>query len=194
MWDEIGKWLWEHCPQLIVGAIVFWIAWKIKGLYHRFQKTEKECDKIESKIAPTLLSLDKSIHALITFLTTKHTDLQIGLFQAQSPIQLTPIGTEILEAIGGKKYVDNNLPYLISEMEKETFKSGLDVEVFSQSLLVREINSDAFTPIKNYIFNNPIYKKDAVVAQLNLGTVTHIIGIYLRDKYFDKHPALKATL
>jgi len=86
MVDVVLKWIAENYPAifivLILIAAAVWITLKVNAFYHRFEKAEKECEKIENKIAPTLSALDKSIialdksaHALITFLTTKHPDL-----------------------------------------------------------------------------------------------------------------------
>jgi hypothetical protein len=186
---------------------------------HRFKNNEKSCEKIphlekeiatsvnlsqniEKKIDNELLvfareqkeksaSIDKNIHALITFLSTKHTDMQGGFFIAKSPIQLTDSGIEILKATGGDRYVEGNLQYLISEMEKETYKSALDVQTFARTLLIKEIDSDQFTSIKNYIFQHPTYKIKEEQIPIDIGIVTSIIAIYLRDKYFEKHPALR---
>ncbi len=253
MLDLIVKWLSDHSPLFLAGALFFWLGWKIKALYLRFQKTEKacsqieiilvqldhrlqktetECGKIETVLIPALIiitqkiqsnevsieklnrqmevinrqmeainrhieiiyekieSIQNNFFVLIAFLATKHDDFPFDLLKSKSPFQLSDLGIEVLEAIGGKKYVDDNLSYLLAMMEKETFKSALDVEIFSKTILIKELTSDGFTPIKNYLFNNPYYEKEERKIRLSLESAIHLIGIYLRDKYFEKHPAL----
>ena len=105
-------------------------------------------------------------------------------------MQLTDLGNEILNAIGGKKYIDDNAASLIQKLSKETIKSALDVENYAKVILIQEYNSDAFTAIKNYIYQNPVYKKDALNVSLDVATISNIMGLYLRDKYFEIHPEL----
>ena len=197
MWSLIWKWIGDNYPALLIIAVIAWLSWKARGIFHRFEKTEAECKKIEDTVAPrltsidkTLNSIDKSFHALITFLATKHTDFNVNLYKSNSPMQLTDLGNEILNAIGGKKYIDDNAASLIQKLSKETIKSALDVENYAKVILIQEYNSDAFTAIKNYIYQNPVYKKDALNVSLDVATISNIMGLYLRDKYFEIHPEL----
>ncbi|MDI9357789.1 MAG: hypothetical protein QM528_02450 [Phycisphaerales bacterium] len=193
-----------YYPHLLFALLLSIIVWRISSYYHRFIKLETGHAKIETKLtaiesslanlSSSLANLSASFNSLVAYLSGKDNTMNVSIFVSKSPMELTPIGTEILELTGGKKYIDTNLPYLISEMEKEIFKSGLDVEIFSKNLLIREINSDGFTPIKNYIFNNPVYKKDDITVSLNLDIVIQIIGIYLRNQYFVKYPQLTRVL
>lgn len=202
MFEIAFKWVAENYPLLFIIAILIfsavWITSKAKDFYHRLEGAETECEKIEGKITPSLLAIDKSIngldksaHALITFLTTKHPDLKLDLLiKTNSPVQLTDLGSEILLAIGGKKYIDENTIYLINELSKESIKSALDVENYARIVLIREYSKDSFTPIKNYIYQNPEYKSGDKSYPLDLATISNLMGIYLRDKYFEVHPEL----
>lgn len=202
----------------LMGGVIY-VTIKVMKMLERFKKVEKTCDKkipdlenkidigvnlssiIEHKIdAQTeaahdlnlkLIGLSKNINTLVTFLTVKHTDLQSGLFQSFSPIQLTVDGIAVLNKSGGQNYVENHLTTLIQEMEKQDFKSALDVQNFATSLIIKEFDSDDFIHVRNYIFQNPVYRIKEKEIPINSPTMNQLIGIYLRDKYFDKHPELK---
>lgn len=204
--NSVKDMLLKHFPYTciliaaVIGAVIctIFIIKAIDTWKKKIHASEEECKKIEGQIVPRLASIDKSVasidkstHALITFLTTKHPDMNIDLFKAHSPIQLTDLGSEILDKIGGKIYIDNNSEYLLNKLAKEPIKSALDVENYSRILLLQEYNTDAFTPIKNYIYQNPVYKNGSAEVTLDTATISNVMGIYLRDKYFEKHPELK---
>ena len=53
---------------------------------------------------------------------------------------------------------------------------------------------DSFTHVKNYIYNNPVYKvSDTESVPIDLTKMANIIGIYLRDLYLQKHPELSTS-
>lgn len=214
MADIVLNWLKENCPLLLAAFILIAatvvVTRRISKLISRFSHVEMACKEIpeiksnvhlssalEYKIdqqTVTVQSLTTSIAQLITFLSTKHSDLSSALFRANSPIQLTETGIEVLEKSGGKKYLEDHLPDLISKMENEAFKSGLDVQNFALSLIMREFSSDDFVTIRNYIFQNPNFTAaDGQEIPLGATIVQQVISIMLRDKYFDKHPELKNT-
>lgn len=188
----------EHYPFLlciIVVAIgVTIIVWKASSFYHRLKKIETGHDGITpqlNEITKSVGSLSSSFNSLVTYLSGKDSTLNASLYVMRSPVQLTDLGTEILQIIGGKKYIDDNSIRLISEIEKQNFKSGLDIENYCKVILMKEFSSDSFVPIKNYMFQHPRYVKDNNTVQLDMPTVTNIMGIYLRNKYFEKHPELQ---
>ena len=98
---------------------------------------------------------------------------------------------------GGKKYIDENLASLIEELESKNPKSGLDVDDFSFSLLMRRAQLDGFIHLKNYIFQNPYYpnpKSPEEPFALDIMFICQVMAIYLRNKYCEKYPSLKTAL
>lgn len=78
------------------------------------------------------------------------------------------------------------------EMESQAFKSGLDVQNYASIISIKNFNSDEFIKIRDYIYQHPVYKvSDGSELQVTSQIISQIIGIYIRDKYFDKHPELK---
>jgi hypothetical protein len=216
MGSTFFKWLAENnflafmILLLVIASVVVTIA--IMKFYRRFKNAEESCKdiptlktnisqsiniansiekKLDETFLPKITSLDKSVHGLITFLSTKHTDIQAVLFVSKSPMQLTEIGEAILQQSGGKNYIDTNLDALLEIMTKQEFKSALDVQNFAVTLLIRESNSDGLTPIKNYLFQSPVYKAKDSDIPLDMALLSNVIGIYLRNKYFEKYPDLE---
>ncbi|MEJ0057024.1 MAG: hypothetical protein WDN75_16025 [Bacteroidota bacterium] len=138
---------------------------------------------MDTKLNLVLISVAKISTHLITT-----QGLAANVFEVKSPIELTAVGQKILIDIGGKKYIDENLPALIVEIEKKTPKSGLDVQICSTIILTEKTSEDGFTQIKNYIFQNPLYDFSLAGSKtppfnLDIGMAIQIMGIYLRNKY-----------
>lgn len=204
--SELLKWCFEHWPSLTAVVILIGIAivitYKLTTKYHHWTSkittSENECLKIDGHIVPRLTTIDTSIinlgssfDSLLVYLKSKDVTLDPRLIKAFSPIQLTEIGHAILEKSGGKTYVENNLGSLITDMEAQKFKSALDVQNYATIFFIKNFNSDDLITIRNYIYQNPTYKTADGEIQINISVINQIMGIYLRDKYFEKHPELK---
>lgn len=201
MIDEFGKYLWVHFPAVCVivslTICVGILCWKMFRLYGRLEKVEHHCTKIEeipaefTSVNSKLTTISTSIEKLFVFLNQQHTNFPTDLFIARSPIQLTEFGDKVLTGFGGKTYIDENIDSLISAMESVEFKSALDVQNHAQSILFSQTQSDGFTHIKNFIFNNPKYVIGESHTELTLPLALNLMSIYLRNKYFDIYPDLK---
>ena len=211
MFDEIWKIIVTHYPLIAtviaVAGVCIVTTWKISGKYHhwstRIQKTEVECAKIDTQLGPQLKTIHSSLNTLngsfnnlVVYLKAKHgEDMDVSIFITNSPIKLSPLGYRILEEIGGKEFVDNNIELLINEMDLEGIKTALDSQTYSPIIITKMSSIDSFTKVKNYVYNNPFYKEkrtgsNDIVVSLDMGTITNIMGIYLRDKYLERHPEL----
>ena len=135
---------------------------------------------IKDSIVDLKISNTRIVNGLITV------GCNPDILRATSPHNLTVLGEEILNDIGGKIYIDANEQDLISKIKNLNPKSELDVEDFSKQVLFDEFDSDNFIPIKNFIYNNPLYKN----VPLNQATIITILGIYLRNKYFLTYPTI----
>src|SRR6218665_1919062 len=226
MMEAIISYLLANAPSVVVllllGAIVYATyfitkkieegKYKIKSIETQGKELAVKIDAIDKKLTDKIDATDKKIDAIgkkmIDIIVAVNTissyldlkgkqklpvDINIGL----SPEELTPLGEEILNASGGKKYVDENLASLIEELESKNPKSGLDVDSFSFWLLMRHAQLDGFIHIKNYIFQNPYYpnpKSPKEPFSLDLEFICQVMAIYLRNKYCEKFPSLKTAL
>lgn len=208
--DSIVSYFLSHWPYftialaVIIALIV--ITWRIANAYHhwkgRVENTEKDCGKIDGHIFPKLDSIDSSINSLngsfnnlVVYLKGKDGSMDISLFRSRSPIALTELGERVLNAIGGKEFVDNNIELLIKEMDAHGIKTALDSQTFAPIIINKISNQDNFNKIKDYAFKNPYYKENEntereIRIPLDMGTITNVMGIYLRDKYLERHPEL----
>jgi hypothetical protein len=210
MFDEIYKIIIHHYPWIglmiaIVVAVIIG-TYKTTKLIFRFKKTEEDCKGVKTELTRIETSVEgvkesvnvmnSSLMNLIMYLKTKDKSLDTSLlFIIRSPIQLTEFGHHLLDDIGGKVAIDNNIEELLSKMETQDFKSGLDVQNYASLLIMTAFNNDEiFTSVKNYMFANPVYRyndgEKILQCQLDMTTVNTVLGIYLRDKYFEKHPEL----
>lgn len=212
--DTIFNWMWTHAPHLLIIIILIIltiiITVRVMRFNRRFVDTEDLCDDLRNKFVPDLHSkvggIDKKINLLLLSVTKISTHLitsqglAANIFEAKSPIELTELGVKILNEVGGKKYIDENANDLIAEIESRSPKSGLDVQTYSNAVLTYKTSEDGFTHIKNYVFQNPVYdlvvdgKQGKVSVSVDIGMVTQIMGIYLRNKYFEKYPEMKKDL
>jgi hypothetical protein len=195
MLSEIFKWCLDHAPLLaIILMIIGGTAYLTSRYLHwiaKITKSEDDCKKIEQEISPKLTNIQKDLRTLLMYLKSKDSAFDTTLFQSHSPIQLTPFGSDLLEKSGGKSYVDQNLNSLLSEIESRNFRAALDVETHTPIMLITHSSDDSFIGIKNFLYNNPVFKNSAgAEIQLDLSKITQVMGIYLRDKYFEKHPEL----
>ena len=109
------------------------------------------------------------------------------LTKSNSPITLTSIGEGLLNNYYGKEVVDANADEMIAQIEKKGFKSPLDVQTYSEKLILLNFNSDAYLKIKNHIYYNPVFDSTPVSVK----TMATVMGIYLRDKYLKMHKELE---
>jgi hypothetical protein len=205
----ILEFLLTHAPFLLIVLVLIaasiWGTIRVMRFIQKVEKTKENCDDLRKRYIPDLhnkyTSIDtqiKAVHISITkistFLTTKQ-GFTNNIFEAKSPIELTELGKTLLTLFGGEEYVNTNAASLVEEIERREPKSGLDVQNYANVVLIEKSLEDGFTHIKNYIFQNPIYRvSDSQEVTLDLGLVTQIMGIYLRNKYFEKYPDLKSDL
>lgn len=199
--EEALRYIADHWPYALLVVLVAIGAWRLSTQYsdwrHRMKHVEGECKKVTDDVMPTLKNVEastkniaKTINGLLIYLKGKDGAFDSSLFQSHSPMTLTTFGQEILTESGGKKFVDENLEFLIAEINKQDIKSPLDVENIAP--LIININSqlDSFTPVKNFIYNRPLYKSGDQQTPLDVAKVAQIVGIYLRDLYFEKFPEI----
>jgi hypothetical protein len=204
--ESIFTFLIEKWPLIAIGSVLVYCTYKITDYIshwkERVKKTEDDCKKIDSHIMPKLdiigssiTSLNGSFNNLVIHLGAKDSKLNTAVFMMKSPLQLTQLGIDILAAIGGKKYIDEHVERLVAEMDLIGVKTALDSQTIAPLIINKVSTEDSFTAIKNFAYQTPIYKTkgntgEEVAVTLDMSTISNIMGIYLRDKYLDKHPEL----
>lgn len=197
--DELVKYAEDHWPKaalilLVILATISATVYVCKKYFHwtgKIIKSEDDCKKIDS-INTSLGLINSNVTSLIMYLKTKDGGMDTSLFKSFSPIQLTEIGQEILTAIGGEKFVNENLTSLFHALEAQNIKTALDVQNAAPLVIGLFSTLDSFNDIKNYLFKNPNYKyiKDdkEILIPIDLNTATTVLGIYLRNKFLEARP------
>lgn len=204
---ELLKYCFENWPAItayfIIAGVLIAVTYKTTTKYHHWTNkittSEIDCSKIDGHIVPRLSTIDTNISnlgnsfdSLLVYLKSKDTGLDARLIKAFSPIQLTESGMGLLTDSGGKLYVEKYLSNILEDMEKQNFKSALDVQNYATIIPIRNFNLDEFIDIRNYIYQHPVYKIiDGSELSVNAQVISQVIGVYIRDKYFEKHPELK---
>lgn len=205
MLDAVLGYIANNYPLIFIALALmfatFWITKKWLKHKSKIDSLEIACREIpsihakitsfESNLNNRMASVSHSINNLTIFLTSKHTDFNSSVFQSHSPIRITPLGMDILKQSGGENYVNSYLETLIDKMESQDFKSALDVQNYSTSLMMEELHTDEFISIRNYLFQNPVFRSSDKEIQLNAPSICNLMGVFLRDKYFEIHPELK---
>jgi hypothetical protein len=97
----------------------------------------------------------------------------------------------LLKETCAQKTIDENLNFFTSEIEKQTPKTAYDVEERSLNVLLENTGREIFNRIKNYVYFNPEEMEFAgQKSKINFYVVLRVMSVYLRDKYFEKHPEL----
>ncbi len=209
--DISWEWCISHQPKIAVlllfSSALVYITYRVIKVWNKLDSVEKignaNKHSIESEVKPDLdaiiksvTGIEKSITALVVYLKTKDNSIDSNLFVARSPIQLTDIGLDILDKMNGKDYIDKNKDKLIIALGGLKPKTALDVENNADMLLLTLSSEDEFTKIKNYIYNNPVYKTKSddqlgdIEVNLDLKLAISIMSVYLRNKYLEFHPEL----
>lgn len=116
------------------------------------------------------------------------------LNQTNSPIELTPLGYQVLEEMGGKAYLDEHEERLMKLMERERLKCAMDVQEFAARFMDREIDQDELIPVRDFVFFTPTYYvAEDDTFSFKMRDAIRLMALYLRDKYLKRHPELLAS-
>lgn len=150
----------------------------------RFKSFEsKHTSKID-RIEKLSLKMEEYIIRLSGVLGTKGDPSKLKLYEGNSPLTINKEGWEVLEKTFLKEGIDKNLDELFTWIDKIGVKSALDVESLSIGIIsyfIQDNDAQIFKKTEDYLYNNPQY---------NNYEVYKVAGLYLRDKYLEKHPEL----
>lgn len=205
------NWMLSHAPGMGLFLVAIWLAsWsttRIVGFRNRVSGVEKIVKthgkilkrhgrKIEG-VSRTLLehglritNLEMKIERFTEDLNSKERRLN----QTNSPIELTPLGYQVLEEMGGKAYLDEHEERLMKLMERERLKCAMDVQEFAARFMDREIDQEELIPVRDFVFFTPTYyvaEDDSFSFKMR--DAIRLMALYLRDKYLKRHPELLAS-
>lgn len=125
-------------------------------------------------------TISKNLKTVIDFLI-KEESLDPSLIISRSPLEATEKGLEILKETQFLEIFNSQGEKLLNAILIENPKTKFDVEKAAIRIAVSFLDADFMTPVKTYLYNHP---------QLNSETFAALAGIYLRDRYLEKHPEI----
>ena len=144
--------------------------------------------KIDDKLEPTLVKINSTLDRISRYIITKDS-LDPAFFSTNSPVELNTLAKELLDKSGGKAFVDNTLDFLISKIEERNPKSILDIQQLAVSVIFDLVDTEAFSKIKDFVYQNPRYQGQDV----DVPVIINIIALHLRNKYFERHPEFQGS-
>ena len=184
-WD----YLWTNYPQVatcifIILAIIFAVYFITKFM----ERTNRVCKNEFPVFKKTLERIDKSLITLNTILIERK-QLERNFYESGSAIKINELGYELLKTSFAQKLLDENINSWIIELEKIGFTSPLEVEKGSYTLMLNKMDSPEFEKIQTFTYNNKSFKEMPLVYS----DILFVMGLYLRDKYLEKHTEIKQS-
>lgn len=166
-----------------------------------YQKEQiSSSQKAHEDLHRTVMSTNEMVTEISKWVMKYDSDMINQLVKKCSPFKITPVGYIVFEKSGAKKTIDNNLEHLVSILENTQPKTPFDVEDNASSVLIQNIGDSMFNEIKSFLYYSPdkIEVKDPesgsdVKVMLSLHSLVKVMSIYLRDKYFERHPEIDIT-
>lgn len=167
---------------LIGGGAVVGLLVKLGWFLNRFDELHR---KFDEEMSPTLVNVERTLDRISRHIISQDS-LNPDFFNTSSPIQLNAFSKELLEESGAKHFVDSSYEKLSEKVEDKKPKSLLDINQFAISVIFDLTDTEAFSKIKDFIYQNPNYKGKRV----DLSLIITLTSLYLRDKYLENNPEL----
>ncbi len=185
-----------YAVLVAIGAITAWritvfyytkIHTKIKSLEDKVQHSD--CQRHGTAINGFDTATQTILHKIEFIeraLIAKDPSMLTTFAQSNSPLQLNQRAIDLMTASGADKILDEHKDDLTRQIGELNPATAYDVEQNAYKVLI--LNSDAswFIPLKEYIFNNPVFQDHNV----SLDVICFIMSLPLRNYYFEKHPEI----
>ena len=211
MGESITTYLLENAPWLaaLLVAVVAtaFVVWKVCRWYSRQEEINRKVETLpcaeRGKEIDSLHSFEKSFadmserfDEVCKWLMKFDGSTIDTIAPKHSPRRMNSIGLEIFEETGARKALEDNMPALLSEMEKKSPETAYDVEDRAFEVLLSNLQEPMFIPIKNYLYSCPSRVRKTgedgkeVEVDLTMGLLIRLMSIRLRDAYLERHPEL----
>lgn len=207
--DPIIEYLINNAPWIVVVLVAIIATWRVSKYHTKLEevrdKVEKlPCDRHKDDIRDSgqrynelqriVSSTNDMVVEINKWLMKFDNDMIDKLAKKASPLKMTPLGEVLFEKSSAKKTIDNNIDFLIKELEDINPQTAYDVEEEALSYLLRNMGNEIFTDIKQFLYYSPdtIQLKDPVSGEekdvrLSMQSIIKLMSIYLRDLYLKKH-------
>lgn len=181
MLEEVLKNIPGGLLYVLIGLIVWRAAAFYFGRFCPFENKVKDIDNNIKGINNNITTIRGNISKIISFLITGDKKAK-AFFVAHSPIELNDLGKEILDKSGARNFIDSSLESLISKIKDGNPKSYLDIHQLAVSVLFNLLDTEPFSGIKDFVYQNPQYKGNDIDIQ----AIINLAALYLRDKYIEQ--------
>lgn len=181
---------------VILIGIVAIVAVRVTSFYHTKIKAvadkvkDADCKRhgaaIDGFEATTMKILSK-IDFVEKALVAQKPELLDSFSRANSPRQLNALGVSLMSDSGADEILDEHKADLILQMEEMKPNTAYDVEQNAYAVLIMNTDQQWFNPLKEFVFNNPIYRENS----MSLGAICFVMSLRLRDYYFENHPEME---
>lgn len=193
---------------LAIIVLVAVTAWRAALYYAKLEATRKKvnelpCTEHKNTInnlhiaIGTVDSINEQVTAISKWIMHIDDKMIDQLSQKCSPRVMTQLGKNLFNASKAKDAIDNNIDFLIAELEKKEPQTAYDVEDLALSVLLENLSHPMFNEIKQYIYYQPeeITLKDEndeeKSVKISLMAIVRLMGLDLRDRYLALHPEIK---
>lgn len=162
--------------------------------FYKLGTFAQRLENLEADVAEQKQNLDSHnelLTSIITALLQKDNDMDSFVSQKVSPRRLNPLGEKLLAMMNGKEFLLDNKEALFCFIDAQKPKATFDFESVFMMACVSLLDTDAFLPIKKFVYNCPAQKMDnGDELDVTLGVVCYILAFPLRDMYLEEHPEL----
>lgn len=161
--------------------------YKLGTLSHRFEYVENAVAGLKE----TTAAHHDRLNAIMTTLLIEHNGLEAALTQRNSIRSLNALGKEIFDRMDGADFIRTNRDMLFKKIDGQSPKAALDVESASLLACALTADSDAFIPVKKFVYNCSAMKQDdGSEFDVTLDAACYVLSFPLRDMYLEEHKEL----
>lgn len=178
----------------LFGTIVIYILSKVYNLGEASKKIEY-LEKSVDKLVSEMKDVREDMIRVQTVLTMKHKGVEEVFSIKHSPRMLNDLGSRMFMEMNGAGFLDQNKVFLFSKIDERAPQTALDVEEAAQWACSAFVNEPFYNPIKNFVYNCPLLKRDdGSEFEFTLGSAAFILGLKLRDLYLEAHPEFEQSI
>lgn len=166
---------------IVVGAAFYILTKRIDGL----ERSLETLKNLVGRVINAVVEIQRHLVKKSDFepLFPLETRPYLG---KESPLQLMPIGEQLLQESGAKKIVDERLEFLIKKIEERKPKTAHDVQGRCLAIFWKLEDEDFMIPLKDFAYQYPEFRNNS----LRFDDIINVSAIYLRNKYLERHPEL----
>lgn len=164
----------------ILGAAL-WGMFKLGEVTKSFKDYLSDKEQLDKKLGEFQKTL-ADVNATSNLLYQAH----LSTVQKKSPLSLTEIGEQVAEGIDARQKVKMHWPAIFACLSDYNLDGRYDVQMAAQAV-ARECFDDIFTDTERQEIKTFAYDEG-----LDLLEIYPVLGILIRDKFFEEHPELVA--